>query len=288
MIIHNTLVVSYYNTLKYTLWSQLNNGSLTSKISFSEFNSFNLSFFSKKGKFLLLNISPKFLVGSTDLGKNDRLFKGYSTFLSNLLYFSTFYNSESRTLFYLFFQNVRHRKVLEWVWTCVPAGILMLLLYPSLSLLYCYDRPYITRPYLTFKAIGHQWYWSYEYSDYVSNFKELEHLKFDSYMLHEDDLPFGQFRLLEVDRRIVLPVGICIRLVTTSADVLHSWAVPALGVKIDAVPGRLNQFWIIVDRPGTFYGQCSELCGVNHGFMPIVAEGVDLDTFFDYLDAVYL
>lgn len=102
-------------------------------------------------------------------------------------------------------------------------------------------------------------------------------------MVHEDDLNLGQLRLLEVDRRVALPVGVLSRLITTSTDVLHSWAVPALGVKIDAVPGRLNQFWIIVDRPGTFYGQCSELCGVNHGFMPIAVDAVVVDSFLQYL-----
>lgn len=105
-------------------------------------------------------------------------------------------------------------------------------------------------------------------------------------MIHEDDLELGAFRLLEVDRRIVLPIGICMRLVTTSSDVLHSWAVPALGVKIDAVPGRLNQFWIVADRPGTFYGQCSELCGVNHGFMPIAVEGAPFLEFFKAISAL--
>lgn len=125
--------------------------------------------------------------------------------------------------FYLFFQHVRHRKFLEWVWTCVPAFILLVLLYPSLILLYCYDRPYITKPYLTFKALGHQWYWSYEYSDFATSLDVLgEHIRFDSYLVHQDDLELGGFRLLEVDRRIVLPTGVCIRLVTTSLDVLHS------------------------------------------------------------------
>jgi len=142
----------------------------------------------------------------------------------------------------------------------------------------------LTKPYLTFKAIGHQWYWSYEYSDCHNQIDaNIDHISFDSYMIHEDDLNLGQFRLLEVDKRISLPVGVLVRLITTSTDVLHSWAVPALGVKIDAVPGRLNQFWIIADRPGTFYGQCSELCGVNHGFMPIAVEAVSTDLFLNYL-----
>lgn len=213
-------------------------------------------------------------------------YKTYSAYVVPFATFATFHGSDSRALFYLFFQHVRHRKVLEWVWTCIPAAILMILLYPSLILLYCYDRPYLTLPYVTFKAIGHQWYWSYEYSDFVASSEHStnEHIKFDSYMVHIDDMKFGQFRLLEVDRRIVLPIGICMRLITTSSDVLHSWAVPALGVKIDAVPGRLNQFWIVTDRPGTFYGQCSELCGVNHGFMPIAVECTTFTSFFNALN----
>lgn len=218
---------------------------------------------------------------------NKFFYKSYSVFTLPFSLFADFYGSDSRMFFYMFFQHVRHRLILEWIWTCLPALILLLLLYPSLILLYAYDRPYITRPYLTFKAIGHQWYWSYEYSDFVTSLDEEvgEHVKFDSYMIHQDDLEMGGFRLLEVDRRVVLPIGVCMRLVTTSSDVLHSWAVPALGVKIDAVPGRLNQFWIVADRPGTFYGQCSELCGVNHGFMPIAVEGAEFLDFFKAISA---
>jgi Heme/copper-type cytochrome/quinol oxidases, subunit 2 len=216
-------------------------------------------------------------------------FKTMSNFYVPSSLFFQFYTNDKRMFFYLFFQHVRHRKVLEWVWTCVPALTLLLLLYPSLILLYCYDRPHITKPYFTFKAIGHQWYWSYEYSDFATTrLPELnEHIKFDSYMVHMDDLQLGEFRLLEVDNRVVLPIGVCSRLIATAADVLHSWAVPALGVKIDAIPGRLNQFWVVVDRPGTFYGQCSELCGVNHGFMPIVVEAAPFITFFKAINAMY-
>ena len=233
----------------------------------------------------LVPLDQKEIFGFAKFSRISR-YKKYSLFVLPYSLFMDFYSNDLRTLFYLFFQQVRHRKVLEWIWTCVPALILLLLLYPSLILLYCYDRPYITKPYLTFKAIGHQWYWSYEYSDFVTSTEDArEHIKFDSYMLHEDDLALGTFRLLEVDRRIVLPIGVCMRLITTSSDVLHSWAVPALGVKIDAVPGRLNQFWIVADRPGTFYGQCSELCGVNHGFMPIAVEGAPFLEFFKAIAA---
>lgn len=293
---------AYKSSLKRTTWGELFGGRLGQFGSRDlVFNPHTLKLMYGRSKFSVLDMSPAKLVGHAKLSRRFARQLGVSywdlKFFSRVnnnwfefayFRFFKFYVMELRMFFYLFFQNVRHRKVLEWVWTGVPAFILLLLLYPSLALLYCYDRPYITRPYLTFKAIGHQWYWSYEYSDYVANTEGvLEHIKFDSYLIHESDLPFGRFRLLEVDRRVVLPVGFCLRLVALSADVLHSWAVPALGVKIDAVPGRLNQFWVVIDRPGVFYGQCSELCGVNHGFMPIVIEGVDVDAFFDYLGKLF-
>jgi cytochrome c oxidase subunit 2 len=127
-------------------------------------------------------------------------------------------------------------------------------------------------------TIGHQWYWSYEYSDY--NYEgesgELSSIGFDSYMLPEDDLNIGDFRLLEVDNQVVLPTQTHIRVIVTAADVLHSWSVNSLGVKVDAVPGRLNQTAIFIKREGTYYGQCSEICGVNHGFMPIVVKAVSV------------
>lgn len=198
------------------------------------------------------------------------------------LKFFSFYNHDLWRHPFLFFQNVRHRLILEWVWTFIPTLILLILVVPSLYLLYSYDKPYVTAPYLTFKAIGHQWYWSYEYWDYTH--ANGGTVTFDSYMLHEDDLELGQLRLLEVDRRVVLPAGVCIRLLTTSTDVLHSWAVPAFGVKIDSIPGRLNQFWLVLNKPGVFYGQCSELCGVNHGFMPIAVEVVYLDQYLDFIN----
>lgn len=198
------------------------------------------------------------------------------------LKFFTFYNHDLWRHPFLFFQNVRHRLILEWVWTFIPTFILLILVVPSLYLLYSYDKPYVTAPYLTFKAIGHQWYWSYEYWDYTH--ANGGTVTFDSYMLHEEDLELGQLRLLEVDRRVVLPAGVCIRLLTTSTDVLHSWAVPAFGVKIDSIPGRLNQFWLVLNKPGVFYGQCSELCGVNHGFMPIAVEVVSLDQYLDFIN----
>nr|YP_004021500.1 cytochrome c oxidase subunit II [Micropterus salmoides salmoides]ADP01841.1 cytochrome c oxidase subunit II [Micropterus salmoides salmoides] len=159
---------------------------------------------------------------------------------------------------------------IEIIWTILPAIILILIALPSLRILYLMDE--INDPHLTIKGMGHQWYWSYEYTDY-------EDLGFDSYMIPTQDLAPGQFRLLEADHRMVVPVESPIRVLVSAEDVLHSWAVPALGVKMDAVPGRLNQTAFIASRPGVFYGQCSEICGANHSFMPIVVEAVPLEHF---------
>nr|NP_818920.1 cytochrome c oxidase subunit II [Gonorynchus greyi]BAC67523.1 cytochrome oxidase subunit 2 [Gonorynchus greyi] len=158
----------------------------------------------------------------------------------------------------------------EIVWTILPAIILILIALPSLRILYLMDE--INDPHLTIKAVGHQWYWSYEYTDY-------ENLGFDAYMVPTQDLDPGQFRLLETDHRMVIPMESPIRILVSAEDVLHSWAVPALGIKMDAVPGRLNQTAFIASRSGLFYGQCSEICGANHSFMPIVVEAVPLEHF---------
>nr|QZK25978.1 cytochrome c oxidase subunit II [Dendrohyrax dorsalis]QZK25991.1 cytochrome c oxidase subunit II [Dendrohyrax dorsalis] len=158
----------------------------------------------------------------------------------------------------------------ETVWTILPAMILILIALPSLRILYMMDE--INDPSLTVKTIGHQWYWSYEYTDY-------EDLTFDSYMIPTEELKPGELRLLEVDNRVVLPMETPVRVLISSEDVLHSWTIPSLGLKTDAIPGRLNQATLMSTRPGLFYGQCSEICGSNHSFMPIVLEMVSLKTF---------
>jgi len=139
----------------------------------------------------------------------------------------------------------------------------------------------VIAPALTLKVIGYQWYWSYQYSDY--NGLDRPSLAFDSYMLDESELQTGDLRLLEVDNEVVLPINTHIRIMLTASDVLHSWAVPALGVKTDAVPGRLNQIPLFIKRAGVFYGQCSELCGVNHAFMPIVVKAVEPADYLDWV-----
>jgi cytochrome c oxidase subunit 2 len=141
----------------------------------------------------------------------------------------------------------------------------------------------VISPTMTVKVAGHQWYWSYEYSDFVS--ADGESIEFDSYMVPESDLELGQLRLLEVDNRVVVPVDTHIRFIVTGQDVIHDWAVPALGIKMDAVPGRLNQTSVIIQREGTYYGQCSEICGVYHAFMPIVVEAVSLEKYLSWLDS---
>nr|WJK73078.1 cytochrome c oxidase subunit II [Desbruyeresia cf. marianaensis] len=166
---------------------------------------------------------------------------------------------------------------IETIWTIIPAVILIFLALPSLRLLYLLDE--IGDCGLTVKSIGHQWYWSYEYSDFLN-------IEFDSYMIPTDELELGDFRLLEVDHRVVLPTQTDIRVLVTSADVIHSWTVPSLGVKADAIPGRLNQISFHVKYPGIFYGQCSEICGANHSFMPIVLEAIPLENFMEW--AVYV
>nr|AAS87565.1 cytochrome oxidase subunit II [Hapalemur griseus occidentalis] len=170
--------------------------------------------------------------------------------------------------------NTMDAQEVETVWTILPAAILILIALPSLRILYMMDE--ITTPSLTLKTMGHQWYWSYEYTDY-------ENLCFDSYMVPSSDLKPGELRLLEVDNRVVLPTEMSIRMLISSEDVLHSWAVPSLGVKTDAIPGRLNQATLMASRPGIYYGQCSEICGANHSFMPIVLELVPLKHFEEWL-----
>jgi cytochrome c oxidase subunit 2 len=162
---------------------------------------------------------------------------------------------------------------LEIVWTIVPTLILVFIAIPSFWVLFCVDE--LLDPLVTVKCIGNQWYWSYEYDHYG--------IRFDSYMLPLEDQFRGGLRLLEVDNYLVLPINVSQRILVTSTDVIHSWAVPAFGIKVDGVPGRLNQLSFYGTRCGLFFGQCSELCGVNHGFMPIAVRLVSVNEFIDYV-----
>nr|WQM47352.1 cytochrome c oxidase subunit 2 [Forficulitermes planifrons] len=187
------------------------------------------------------------------------------------------------TVFYTMISIIRNKQtsrfilegqMIETVWTIAPAIILVFIAIPSLRLLYLMDE--IHNPVMTLKAVGHQWYWSYEYSDFTK-------LEFDSYMIQQEDQPINTFRLLDTDNRIVLPMNSPIRMIVTAADVLHSWTIPSLGVKTDATPGRLNQVSFSINRPGLLYGQCSEICGANHSFMPIVIESVSTNQFINWV-----
>lgn len=179
-------------------------------------------------------------------------------------------------------QNLLEMQIVEWVWTLIPAALLLQIALPSLLLLYMLDES-VDRT-LTLKTLGHQWYWRYEYSDFwaIGGNRGLE---FDAYIVATRELGKNGFRLLDVDNRAVLPVHTQVRILISSADVLHSWTVPSLGVKADAVPGRLNQVKFISQRPGLYFGQCSEICGANHRFIPIVVERVNLRTFSNWVAA---
>lgn len=179
----------------------------------------------------------------------------------------------------LFFNKLTNRyllsgQLIEIIWTVIPAIILIFIALPSLRILYLLDE--INDPSITLKTIGHQWYWSYEYSDFLN-------IEFDSYITPTNELPIGNFRLLDVDNRVILPINSQIRILVSAADVIHSWTVPALGVKVDGTPGRLNQTSFIINRPGLFYGQCSEICGANHSFIPIVIESTYLNNFINWI-----
>nr|YP_010490476.1 cytochrome c oxidase subunit II [Neoverruca intermedia]UWM12962.1 cytochrome c oxidase subunit II [Neoverruca intermedia] len=165
--------------------------------------------------------------------------------------------------------------LIEIIWTLAPAFMLIFIALPSLHLLYLLDE--YDSPSLTIKSMGHQWYWSYEYSDFLN-------IEFDSYMIPSKDLEKNGFRLIEVDNRMVVPFNTYIRILISSTDVIHSWTIPALSIKADAVPGRLNQLTFLINRPGLFFGQCSEICGANHSFMPIVIESISMNSFLNWIN----
>lgn len=171
-------------------------------------------------------------------------------------------------------RNLLQEQTIETMWTILPVFVLIIIALPSLKLLYILDDPFT--PKITIKTIGHQWYWSYEYSDFPN-------IEFDSYIKPQQDNILSEARLLESDNRVILPINNQIRIIVSATDVIHSWTVPALGVKIDAVPGRLNQISFIANRPGIFYGQCSEICGANHRFIPIKLEIISTKDFLKWV-----
>ena len=175
---------------------------------------------------------------------------------------------------------LNHGTLIELIWTITPALILILIAFPSFKLLYLMDE--VSDPAMSVLAEGHQWYWSYQYPDFLNS--DEEYIEFDSYLVPESDLEDGALRMLEVDNRVILPELTHVRFIVTGADVIHSFACPALGIKCDAYPGRLSQVSVLVNREGTFYGQCSEICGILHSSMPIVIESVSIEKFLAWLE----
>jgi len=168
-------------------------------------------------------------------------------------------------------------QIIELIWTIIPALILVFIALPSLRALYLLDE--VKNPAITIKTVGHQWYWSYEYSDFPN-------IEFDSYIIPSNELKPDELRLLEVDNRTVIPYNTQIRLLVSAADVIHSWTIPSIGIKVDALPGRLNQLRIFSLRAGILYGQCSEICGANHRFIPIVLEVVKPSDFIQWVKTI--
>ena len=188
-----------------------------------------------------------------------------------LLYIAFRFNSSRNQVA----STTTHNTVVEILWTVIPVVLLIIIAIPSFRLLYVSET--IPKADLTIKAIGNQWYWSYEYPDYGD-------IVFDANMLNEDELSDPKLRLLETDTQIVVPINKVVKLQITSNDVLHAWTIPAFGVKMDAVPGRLNETWFKANKEGIFYGQCSELCGPKHAFMPINVNVVSETEFENWID----
>ena len=262
---------------------------------YNEYSSIFLKYFDKF-VFFLHNLS---------LGFTKR-YPGYGRFIFRKRYINTrnvkaFLKFHKLTYRYYFYSDVK----LEFLWTLFPSIVLFFLAIPSFGLLFSVEK--VSAPELTVKVVGHQWYWEYQYMDYI-NFKEIvktekntflylnkkeDEYIIESYMINDEDLETGQFRLLEVDKKLMLPINTSIRLLITSDDVLHSWAVPSLGIKVDACPGRINEVIIKIRDLGIYYGQCSELCGWYHGFMPIVIQSLEVNDYkvwalSSFLDIKYI
>nr|QLD97117.1 cytochrome c oxidase subunit 2 [Dermacentor rhinocerinus]QLD97130.1 cytochrome c oxidase subunit 2 [Dermacentor rhinocerinus] len=178
----------------------------------------------------------------------------------------------------IMFNNLTSRSLsegqeIEIIWTIIPAITLIFIAIPSLHLLYLTDEMFSSQ--ISIKVLGHQWYWSYEYSDFNK--------EFDSFIIPENEMTLSSMRLLETDNNLIVPVNTNIKYLISSADVIHSWTIPSLGLKMDAVPGRLNQCFSSSNRPGVYYGQCSEICGANHSFMPISLEITSMKNFMNFI-----
>lgn len=247
------------------------------------------------GSYIILNDTPEpWAIGFQDgvspgfsgiVDLHDNIFF-YLVVISVLVFWmlgSTIYyfNSEKSKITHKY---LVHGTLIEVLWTIIPAIILIAIAIPSFKLLYILDE--VTLPTITIKATGHQWYWSYEYSDYET--ESGDPIEYDSYMKPESDLEVGDYRLLEVDNAVVIPVDTHVRFIVGSTDVLHDFAIPSAGVKMDAAPGRLNQTSFEALREGSFYGQCSELCGPYHAFMPIEVKVTSVDEYLTWIDSLMM
>uniref|UniRef100_T1RK52 Cytochrome c oxidase subunit 2 n=1 Tax=Prociphilus pini TaxID=396701 RepID=T1RK52_9HEMI len=168
--------------------------------------------------------------------------------------------------------KISENQFIEFIWTIIPPIILIFIALPSLHILYLMDE--IKSPIMTIKIFGHQWFWTYEYSDF-------NNIEFESYMINNNNNE--NFRLIEVDNKTIIPFKFNIRLLISSDDVIHSWTIPSLGIKMDAIPGRMNQINLFMNRPGMYFGQCSEICGINHSFMPIQIEAIKMNKFIYWI-----
>uniref|UniRef100_UPI00315DADEE cytochrome c oxidase subunit 2 n=1 Tax=Centrotypus assamensis TaxID=3038120 RepID=UPI00315DADEE len=201
------------------------------------------------------------------------MFHDHGMMIISMITIMVGYTISSLTMSKHISRNLLENQLIELIWTLIPAVTLIFIAIPSLKILYLIEES--MKPIISIKIIGHQWFWSYEYSD----FNELE---FESYMKPSEELSKYEFRLLDVDNRMMIPYNTTTRILTSSYDVIHSWTVPSAGIKIDASPGRINQMNLIMNRPGLFYGQCSEICGQNHSFMPIVVESINMKSFINW------
>nr|ASM82750.1 cytochrome c oxidase subunit II [Hestiasula sp. FS-2017] len=204
-------------------------------------------------------------------------FHDHSMFIITMIVISVGYMILSLMMNKFMDRHIMDGQYLEILWTILPAMILVFIAFPSLQILYLLDEN--SNPLLTLKTIGHQWYWSYEYSDFIN-------VEFDSYMIPLEELNIYNIRSLEVDNRTTLPMNTLTRMLITSEDVIHSWTIPSMGIKADATPGRMNQATFWFNRPGVFYGQCSEICGANHSFMPIVIESTSTIDFLNWIESI--
>nr|YP_009332778.1 cytochrome c oxidase subunit II [Pampus minor]AKE49508.1 cytochrome c oxidase subunit II [Pampus minor]AVN90143.1 cytochrome c oxidase subunit II [Pampus minor] len=199
----------------------------------------------------------------------------YSLFIIIIISFFVLYIMTVLIITKLYYLTLSDSQTLETIWTTAPTAVLSYMAVPCLQLLYTSDEMY--GHYMTMKTTGYQWYWAYEYPDYGN-------ATFESYIQHSQYPLETYYRMLETDRRAVIPMLVPIRNVVTAYDVIHSWALPVMGVKVDAVPGRLNQVYMMATMPGVYYGQCSEICGANHSQMPIMVEAVSFPDFENWME----